>query len=428
MTSEELKSILQNRQSRSLRVADSKTYKIGMNAGIFQASPKPAPDNRIPVPFIRRAIKLIIGYFAKPGNITYFGEWFAQVLTDIYDANDEEVETAAILEDALTYGAAYELHWYNQETGFEFAPIPVDQAFPIFSNSLKPKLIGFVWQRKTDDAEIATFYDDQEYQTFIKNGDDWRLDEENSGAHLYGKVPVLEAVIDRDKRNVFDPILPMLDMYDKIISMVGNEHEKFSEAILLLRDKIDNITVDENGLTDADKVAQWRILDGLGDNVNTAAAYLAKNVNDTFINNTLDRYERLMYEMLCLFNPNDDSFATGSGIAQAYKLLGFELFIANLQAYFLPFLYNRMRMIAGHAVINQEEEADGVTVKTTRNLPFNMTETAQVVALLAGGKQILSQEALLNLFPRDIVEDVAAEIDRVKAETPTFSNPFAGLE
>ena len=145
----------------------------------------------------------------------------------------------------------------------------------------------------------------------------------------------LEAV-STDKRPTYSTrFSQVLDMYSKIISMVGNEHEKFSEAILLLRDKIDNITVDENGLTDADKVAQWRILDGLGDNVNTAAAYLAKNVNDTFINNTLDRYERLMYEMLCLFNPNDDSFATGSGIAQAYKLLGFELFIANLAGIFL---------------------------------------------------------------------------------------------
>jgi hypothetical protein len=85
-------------------------------------------------------------------------------------------------------------------------------------------------------------------------------------------------------------------------------------------------------------------------------------------------------------------------------------------------------MIAGHAVINQESEADGVTVMTTRNLPFNLTETAQVVALLAGGKRILSQEALLNLFPRDIVEDVAEEIERVKAETPTLSDPFQGLE
>ena len=56
-------------------------------------------------------------------------------------------------------------------------------------------------------------------------------------------------------------------------------------------------------------------------------------------------------------------------------------------------------MIAGHAVINQEEEADGVTVKTTRNLPFNMTETAQVVALLSGGKQILSQGSIAEPFP-----------------------------
>jgi len=219
-------------------------------------------------------------------------------------------------------------------------------------------------------------------------------------------------------------------MYDKIITEVGNEHEKFANSILLLKDMLDDTTKDADGKTQLDKIRDYRVLDHLGENVSNAVAYLERNVNDTFINNTLDRYERLIYEMLCIFNPNDDNFAAASGIAQAYKLLGFEYMIADMESYFSRFLYERIRLIAGHGagIVKEVESADMVTISFKRNLPFNIESMANIISVLSGGQKVVSQKTLLQLFPASIIPDVDAEIEAVKLETPALSNPFGGAE
>ena len=431
MDAQTIEKLIKEHRPLTTRYFDQKAYKIGENAAIQQLNPKPAPDNRIPVPFIRRATKLTKGYFAKVGNITYSDSagWFEETLADIFDSNDEELETASMFEDAICYGKAFELHWYDKDDGFQFCVIPVSQCIPIYSEDLKKKLIAFIWYRGNGEEELATYYDSSEYLEYRKKkGGEFEAIEDSSGTHLFNRVPVLEANIDRDGRNVFDHCLPLIDMYDKIISEVGNEHEKFANSILLLRDYLDSVNKDEKGLTDADKVNLWRVMDNLGDNVRDAAAYLERNVNDTFISNTLDRYERLIYEMLCLFNPNDDAFATSSGIAQAYKLLGFEYLIADMESYFAKFLYDRIRLIAGHSVVKGLKYASSVTVSFKRNLPFDIESTANIVATLAGGEKVVSKATLLKMFPSTIIPDVEAELEAVKEETPAVSNPFAGSE
>ena len=168
-----------------------------------------------------------------------------------------------------------------------------------------------------------------------------------------------------------------------------------------------------------------RIMHGLGD-VQNAAAYLERNVNDTFINNTLDRLERLIYEMLCIFNPNDENFGTSSGIAQAYKLLGLEYLVADMESYFTLGLQKRIMIIAKHksGLVKEPEKSNYVTIDCKRNLPFDLERIAAVVLQLAGGKQVLSTETLLSFFPATMISDVAQEVEKVKAEQTL--NPVLG--
>ena len=426
MTGEEIKQIIDKHVPLSTRYTDQKSYKIGRNAAIYQQTPKPAPDNRIPVPFIRRAVKILKGYFASVGYITYKDDgWFENNIASWYDKNNEELKTAAVFEDACTYGRGFELVWFGED-GFHFATLQTDQCIPIYSSELEPTLEAFIWYRKINDVETATYYDAEEYLVFEKTDKkEYTLNEEKSGQHLFGAVPVIEYTIDRDHRNAFDHCLPLLDYYDKLISEVGNEHEKFSNSVLLLKDILDDVNKDENGLTQADKIAMNRIMHGLGD-VQNAAAYLERNVNDTFINNTLDRLERLIYEMLCIFNPNDENFGTSSGIAQAYKLLGLEYLVADMESYFTLGLQKRIMLIANHksGIVKEQEKASYVTIDCKRNLPFDLERIASVVLQLAGGKQVLSTETLLSFFPATMIADVAQEVEKVKAEQTL--NPVLG--
>lgn len=439
MTSEELNKLINDHKSLTTRTYDQKTYKIGVNSAIYQDQDKASPDNRIPTPYIRRAMKLLKGYFAKTGNITYADTtgWFNEYIAHIYNDNHEQIKTAQIFEDAATYGRGFELHWYGEDEEFYFDTLPIAQCIPIYSDDLSPLLIGFVWYREMQNGDHkATYYNDTEYIEYVQSesqaGDkkQWKINEENSGIHLYGRVPVLEAIVDRDKKNLFDHCLPMIDFYDRLTSNTANEHEKFAEAILLLRDFIDDVTEDDNGRTQVDKMNDYRILDRLGDKINDSAAYLERNVNDTFIENTLDRYERQIYEMLCIVNYSASDFAEASGRAQAYKLLGQELMIADIESYFSTFLYDRINLIAYHQTsgIKTPEESANVQISFKRNLPFDLETTIGLLSVAIGGKQVISHKTALKLLPDNLVKDAEEELAQIAIENPGLSDPTGNAE
>ncbi len=174
------------------------------------------------------------------------------------------------------------------------------------------------------------------------------------------------------------------------------------------------MTTDDAGRTMIDRLKEIKIFDGLGDrSVRDSIAYLERNVNNTFIEATLDRIERLIYEMLNTPNPNDDAFATASGIAQAWKMLGANLDAANMEGYFSLFLFDRIRLLSAlfSNLQSAVENADDVTIEFKRTEPHNLLELAQIAAMLKG---TLSDETIIGIFPADIVPDVQEEIARLK--------------
>jgi SPP1 family phage portal protein len=399
------------------RYNTQKAYAIGNNTAILQPFPKPSPDNRKPVPFARKSIALIKGYMAKPGNIVYSGDYYENFLKEIYHENDEELITANELEDALRHGVTYEIHWLEEGKGKQFYNIPVDQGHPIYDTKIKPNLIGFVWYRKTgDNVETASYYDDVEMQDWTRtSGGQWIGME--PVAHGYGTVPVNVGQIDRDKRNIFDHVLPLIDLYDKLMSEdVGNELERFNAAILAMAERIDTASTDDYGRTMIDRLKELRLIDGLGDgDVKQKMAFITRDIPTAFLEFSAKTIERLIYEMLMIPNPNDDNFAAASGIAQAYKLLAMEYLCAGIEAYFSRFLQNRIKIISGISgeLGESTDGIDDVNIRFTRNLPLNLKEAAETAAMLKG---IVSDETVLKLFPASFIDSVEDEMERMGVE------------
>jgi len=78
-----------------------------------------------------------------------------------------------------------------------------------------------------------------------------------------------------------------------------------------------------------------------------------------------------------------------------------------------------MSMIGG--LLNTGFDWRGIEIVFTRNIPSNDTDIANMVNTLSG---IVSEETLLAQIP--FVEDVEAELERVKAEREDdkLNNPF----
>ena len=417
MTGEELQLIIDNHEGKEYKAEYQQAYARGNHVAINQPFPRPAPDNRKSVPFIKRAIAMIKGYMSQPGNITYSGEYYDNVLKAIFDFNDEALVTSNELEDGLIFGKYFELHWF-QDGEKHFYPIPIDQAIPVYDDGLKPKLSGFIWYREIGETCVATVYNSMTYQEWTKaeDGKVWTPGEELP--HGYGMVPVNCGKISRDCSNMFDHVLGLIDLYDKIISEdFANEAERYAAAYMLLGTQINDVDQDSNGRTDLDNIKHSRVIQDLGDNVTSKVAFLTKNIPTQFMELTQKTVERLIYEMLMIVNPSDDTFATASGVAQAYKLLGMEYLCAGIETFLSMFLQNRIKIISGleSTLGGSTEGSDQVNIKFTRNLPKNLVELAQVASTLKG---TLSDETILGLFPANIIPDVKAELEKTKATEP----------
>jgi len=394
------------------RYAEQRAYFEGRHVGILNPAPKSAPDNRKPIPLARRAVRLLKGYMAKPGTITYMtdpAEAFDPIKA-VYDENDEQLETADAFEKACVHGTVFELH-YTENNVPQFALLPIDQCIPIFSPDLKPKLVGFIWHRKTDDQELANVYTDTDVEFFVKgteDGAEWQLDPEHPPVkHGYGEVPVNIGRISADGSNLYDHTLPLIDLLDKIMSEdIADELQRFAGAYMLFANELNTTLKDENGLTDADRSKIFKMFDKLGDNVRNQVAFLERNINGAFISESADRVERYIYEMLMLFNPNDKDFAQQSGIAQAYKLLGFEYLAADIESYFTKFLQHRLTLVnAINTKLGKGSvDVDSVQISMKRNLPFDLQNLALVASQLAGTFDL---QAILDLFPAQLLSPEA---------------------
>jgi SPP1 family phage portal protein len=404
MTSEELEKY--TRKANVNRYLEQRAYFDGRHPAIYRERAKEAPDNRIPVPIVRKAVGQVMGYAFWPGSIQLSGEAVERI-QPVYDANEETYLTAQLAETALIHGVAYELHWM-QDGIARFEIVPIGQCIPIYNDEIRPKLVGFIRRWKDEDGRwFADTYDENITQKWEMNGR-WNLVEEQ--AHGYKSVPVVEYRMAADKSNLFDHVLPLVDLLDQSMSQdVANELERFANSYLLMSDGIDSTTEDENGETELDKIKRTRAFTNLRENVQGRIAFLTKQIDPTFINTALDRMERLIYEMLSVPNPADNVFAAQTGIALEYKLQPFEYLVSTICAYFAKGLQQRIRLILNldstiNGVVN---DASKVQITFIRNRPDDIASIADNMVKLDA---FLSRETLLKLLPSTIVPDIPREL------------------
>jgi SPP1 family phage portal protein len=423
ITTDELRQYIAGDRSRQSRASVQAAYVKGTNPAILAPIAKEDPDSRIPVPFARRAINMILGYMFKEGNITYTGDGYDDALKETFDRNDEGLIDLELAGTALAHGEAWELHW--SENGLDsFAQVPIAQCVAVYDDNLKPKLIYFIRHWVKNNVHYAHVYDDMEMQAYkASNGALYELDGP-SIVHGYGRVPVVRFGISSDGSNLFDHVVPLVDFYDKIMSEdFANELARFASSYMLMAGRL-NDEIGEDGETEIDKIKNTRLFQNLAGekSVTDQIAFLTKDINATFIDSAADRTERLIYEMLQLFNPNDDSFAQASGVAQKYKLLGFEYLCTTIATYFSIGLQDRIALIKRlDSNMTGNASNTDVTIKMTRNLPDDLLQLAQIAQTLKG---ILSDETILRLFPSYIVEDIDEELSKVESQIDIFAQPI----
>jgi SPP1 family phage portal protein len=400
-------------------------YYANENPTLMDASAKKAPDNRVPSGFAGKIVDTMKGYAFRVGNIKYKGEGkFLESLKDEFDTNDEELLTAETATDTLVNGEGFNILRMDEDgKGVRIYRAAPGTALPVYDDTLARNMIAFVHLvtlNDFDDPEtkpltIRTTYYKDAYVEERTEGDDFKDAEVIEKEHPFDDVPAVPFPIGMLKVPLFNAVIPTIDEHDKIISSsYANEMERFANSYLLLLKRLSR-AIGEDGKTDAERIAEIRIMDGLGDDglitdVNAAAAFLTKPSRGADIAEAADRFERLIYDLAQVINPNDNKAGTAlSGIAYRLKLLSMEFKAADIEAYFSRGLQRRIRLIAT-AIGASEEDADSITIEFQRNIPADLEALATIAGALKG---VLSDETILGLFPSHVVPDIQEELKRL---------------
>lgn len=376
---------------------------------------KHKPDNRIVVNFPKYMVDTTNGFFI--GNAiktTAEDAAVAEYVDELDQSNTQDDSNAEISKLCSIYGKAYEMYFSDEEGEPRTAYFSPRDCFMIFDDSILRRPLYFVHIRTDREGnEWGSISNAVGVRYFkITGGIEWQQHENEVDVvdgwkrHFFPGLPATEFVEDAEKIGLFEPVVTMVNAYNKAISEKANDVDYFADAYL----KILGAAVDNGGMA---AIRDNRVINFEGEGAEKIIVdFLAKPSNDEGQEHLLDRLERLIFCIGQTANAADENFGTNSGIAMLYKMWNTSNRGKNKQRKFEKGMYNRYKMLFGHPASKVPADAwKQLRFTFTPNIPQNVLEEAQIAAQLEG---ITSHETQLKVL--SIVDDPQIELDKIEEE------------
>lgn len=371
---------------------------------IFHENPKPEwkPDNRIAVNFAKYIVDTMNGYFiGNPIKITVDGgeETIEKYIEFLDQYNDQDDNNAELSKICSIYGKGYEMYYNDEEGNVGIIYLDPTEAFMIYDDSVLKRERYFVRLYRDEDNVLHGSVSDQEKVRWftIKGKIVWNEQEQ---LHYFNGVPATEYRENKECQGIFEPVMSIINAFNKAISEKANDVDYFADAYL----KIIGTLLDEDELK---HVRSDRVINFDGDGESVIVDFLQKPNGDTTQENLLDRLQNLIFLIAMVANISDENFGTSSGIAMAYKLQGMSNLRKTKERKFTSGMNRRYKLIFSNPG-NAMKKDDWVKLhyKFTPNVPANLLEESQIAQNLSG---VVSQETQLGVL--SIVDNPKTEIE-----------------
>ncbi|BDR67213.1 hypothetical protein K144312032_14410 [Clostridium tetani] len=363
-------------------------------------------NNKTPVNYIKKFIKEEvsysvgndINYISKSGNENIVND------IDYYLDHWSEGHDSNLTKNMLIYSLAYELYYVDKEGQFSSKIISPREGYATIDDFGNISFFMHIYKLKFDDTTYIDVYTDNEILHFND-----KFEEINKPTkHIFDAVPVGLAKLSEEGKDdtLFKDLKGLQDAYETNLSDISNEISDFRNAYMVLT----GVAIDEEEIPKMKKLGVMQIKDKNG-----TAQWLIKNINDTFIQNTLNTIEDKMYQLSSHINHNEKMQSNLSSLALRARLIALEekcklnqKSIADCIKTRLKFLFIYLKVIK-----NIEYDFRDIKIKFTPNIPQDDLITAQVISQL-GDK--LSIETGLSLL--SFIENPKNELKKIKDENP----------
>lgn len=392
---------------------------------------KPAykPDNRIVVNFPKYIVDTINGFFlGNPIKIVSEDKAVSDYVEHLDQYNDQDDNNSELSKLCDIFGRGFEVYFTDEEAELCITYMSPMEAFMIYDDSVVQRAMYFVRLYSDRDnneyMEISGKYGRR--KIMVTGGMRW-LDEDWE-QHYFTDVPATEFIENEERQGAFEPVLSIVNAYNKAISEKANDVDYFADAYL----KILGTALDEEGMK---HIRDNRIINFEGENAEKVIVdFMGKPEGDTTQENLLDRLERLIFQISMVANISDENFGSATGIALKYKLQAMSNLAKTKERKFASGMNRRYKLLFGHPASKVPADAwMQLEYRFTPNIPANLLEEAQIAAQMEG---IVSHETQLKVL--SIVDNVEDELDKIDEENKAveetavdrmmFGNPAVAKE
>ncbi|WP_203364725.1 phage portal protein [Bacillus sp. REN10] len=269
---------------------------------------------------------------------------------------------------------------------------------------------------KFNNVLYAEFYDDKNIYYFSEENGGFELDDVKP--HLFDYNPLFGVANNKELKGDAEKVLALIDAYDRTLSDASNEIEQYRLAYLILK----GMGADEETMAELKKSGVFELL-GEHDEVK----YLTKDINDTMIENHLNRLDDNIMRFAKSVNFADEEFAgNASGIAMKLKIMSLENKCVMMERKFTSSLRYQFKVLfsawAKRKGYNKEDYLK-VWFQFKRNLPANILDEAQSTAQLKG---YVSERTRLGLL--SFVDDVEYELEEMQNDALLYGPQLEPLD
>lgn len=374
-----------------------------------QAKASYKPDNRIVVNFPKYIVDTMNGFFiGNPIKVIADDEAVSEFVEFIDQYNDQDDNNAELSKLCSIYGKGYEMYYLDDEKNLCITYLSPMDAFMIYDDSIIERPMYFVrvykdWQ-DNEYGSISNAYGVRHFQ--ITGGT--KFTDAEWEPHYYGDVPATEYLENEERQGIFEPVLSMVNAYNKAISEKANDVDYFADAYL----KIIGAKVENDDVT---HIRDNRIINFFSEGDDTSkviAEFMSKPSADQAQENLLERLERLIFAIGMVANISDENFGSATGVALKYKLQAMSNLAKTKERKFTSGMNRRYKILFNHPLSKVPKDAwVQLEYKFTNNIPANLLEEAQIAAQMEG---IVSHKTQLKVL--SVVDNVKDELDRIEEE------------
>lgn len=367
-------------------------------------------NNKLVTNYARYITTMSTGYFVGiPIQIRCKDENLLDRLTAIFKYNDEPDLNTTLATNNSKYGYSYELHYMDEQGRNRMAAVDPREIIYITDNTLNDEPTAAIRYFEIKDAvdDNKKIYSIEVYTKdsilyYSMDGDSVTLIDEQQ--HPFKDIPIIRYINNADETGDYEPVLTLIDAYDKIQSDTANDFEELTDSFL----SVSGVTLEPEQALKLKEMKVFNFPDANG-----KVEFVTKSVNDSALENFKTRLDKDIHKNSYTPNMSDENFVgNSSGVSMAYKLQGLEFLTGVKEQKFKKGLLRRVELLSNVLSIraNQQMNFTDVEFIFTRNNPKNLVEIVEMATDLTG---IISNETQLDLLP---MVDKDQELKRLEQE------------